>query len=173
MCTRRSGDVEDAKRQYRADRDPKELIFARRTLVHFAVDPHLVFLTTRLAGKRTRFLPFNVGSHGPGVSGGAGNPPAPADGYQTSYLWRQVWQWDNFLELLQRFVHVEVPKKGQANPHTSPLIFPRFHQWHAVKAMTAHAVREGAGPQLFDRALCRVRQVEHHRVAGPPAAQPA
>jgi type I restriction enzyme, R subunit len=138
-------DVEDAKAQYRQDRDPRELIFARRTLVHFAVDPHLVFLTTRLAGPQTRFLPFNVGSNGPGVSGGAANPPAPAEGYQTSYLWREVWQRDNFLELLQRFVHVAVPKKGQANPHTSPLIFPRFHQWHAVKRMTAHAAREGAG----------------------------
>jgi type I restriction enzyme, R subunit len=138
-------DVENAKAQYRTDRDPKELLFARRTLVHFAVDPHLVFLTTRLAGPQTRFLPFNVGSNGPGVSGGAGNPPAPADGYQTSYLWREMWQRDNFLELLQRFVHVEVPKKGPVNPHTSPLIFPRFHQWHAVKKMTAHAEREGAG----------------------------
>ncbi|GLH99797.1 type I restriction endonuclease subunit R [Phytohabitans aurantiacus] len=138
-------DVEKAKQQYREDRDAKELIFARRTLVHFAVDPHLVFLTTRLAGKATRFLPFNVGSNGPGVSGGAGNPPAPADGYQTSYLWREVWQRDNFLELLQRFVHVAVPKKGKANPHTSPLIFPRYHQWHAVRRMTAHASCEGAG----------------------------
>ncbi|HEU5109713.1 MAG TPA: type I restriction endonuclease, partial [Micromonosporaceae bacterium] len=138
-------DVEDAKRQYRKDRDPKELIFARRTLVHFAVDPHLVFLTTRLAGEKTRFLPFNVGSNGPGVSGGAGNPPAPADGYQTSYLWREVWQRDNFLELLQRFIHVAVPRKGKANPHTSPLIFPRYHQWHAVRRMVGHAAREGAG----------------------------
>ncbi len=138
-------DAEDAKTQYRKDRDPKELIFARRTLVHFAVDPHLVFLTTRLAGPQTRFLPFNVGSNGPGVSGGAGNPPAPADGYQTSYLWRDVWQRGNFLELLQRFVHVEVPKKGKADPHTGTLIFPRFHQWHAVTMMTAHAARERAG----------------------------
>ncbi|MGC4850900.1 type I restriction endonuclease subunit R [Micromonospora sp. DT15] len=138
-------DVEDAKRQYRTDRDAKELIFARRTLVHFAVDPHLVFLTTRLAGEQTRFLPFNVGSNGPGVSGGAGNPPAPADGYQTSYLWRQVWQRDNFLELLQRFVHVEVPRKGKAAPHASPLIFPRYHQWHAVRRMVEHASQHGAG----------------------------
>ncbi|MET8280286.1 DEAD/DEAH box helicase family protein [Micromonospora sp. NPDC005174] len=138
-------DVEDAKRQYRTDRDAKELIFARRTLVHFAVDPHLVFLTTRLAGEQTRFLPFNVGSNGPGVSGGAGNPPAPGDGYQTSYLWRQVWQGDNFLELLQRFVHVEVPRKGKAAPHASPLIFPRYHQWHAVRRMVEHASDHGAG----------------------------
>jgi type I restriction enzyme, R subunit len=137
--------VEGAKTQYRKERDPKELIFARRTLVHFAVDPHLVFLTTRLAGDETRFLPFNTGTAGPGASGGAGNPPAPADGYQTSYLWRDVWQPDNFLELLQRFVHVEVPRKGAANPHTSPLIFPRFHQWHAVRRMTEHAFKRGAG----------------------------
>ncbi|MEU8110859.1 DEAD/DEAH box helicase family protein [Micromonospora sp. NPDC048947] len=138
-------DVEDAKRQYRKDRDAKELIFARRTLVHFAVDPHLVFLSTRLAGEQTRFLPFNVGSNGPGVSGGAGNPPAPADGYQTSYLWRQVWQRENLLELLQRFVHVEAPKKGKAIPHVSPLIFPRYHQWHAVRRMVEHATDHGAG----------------------------
>jgi type I restriction enzyme R subunit len=138
-------DVEHAKAQYRSDRDPKEPIFARRTLAHFAVDPHLVFLTTRLAGAQTRFLPFNIGSNGPGVSGGAGNPAAPDGGYQTSYLWRETWQRDNLLELLQRFVHVEVPKKGQANPHTNPMIFPRFHQWHAVKTMTAHAATEGAG----------------------------
>jgi type I restriction enzyme, R subunit len=54
--------VRDAIHQYRADRDPKALIFARRAVVHFAVDPDLVFLTTRLAGEDTRFLPFNRGS---------------------------------------------------------------------------------------------------------------
>ena len=70
--------VEHAKEQYRRDRDPRELLFARRAQVHFAVDPELVFITTRLAGKATRFLPFNTGSDGPGVDGGAGNPPAGA-----------------------------------------------------------------------------------------------
>jgi type I restriction enzyme R subunit len=73
-------DVEHAKRQYREDRSPKELLFARRTLVHFAVDPDLVFLTTRLAGKATRFLPFNLGTGGAGHEGGAGRatrPPTP------------------------------------------------------------------------------------------------
>jgi type I restriction enzyme R subunit len=64
--------VEHAKEQYRRDRDPRELLFARRALVHFAVDPELVFITTRLAGKQTRFLPFDIGSEGPGVDGGAG-----------------------------------------------------------------------------------------------------
>ncbi|WP_395108855.1 type I restriction endonuclease subunit R [Actinomadura sp. SCN-SB] len=144
--------VADARRQYR-DRDPKELFFARRTLVHFAVDPDLVFLTTRLAGNKTRFLPFNTGSSGPGRSGGAGNPPPGDSGYRTSYLWEQVFQRDDFLELLQQFLHVEDPDaKAGKNPsfkpfaaHTQPLIFPRFHQWHAVKSLTADARARGAG----------------------------
>ncbi|HZL04496.1 MAG TPA: type I restriction endonuclease, partial [Coriobacteriia bacterium] len=67
-------DVEHAKRQYREDRSPRELLFAKRALVHFTVDPDLVFLTTRLAGRSTRFLPFNLGTGGPGNEGGAGNP---------------------------------------------------------------------------------------------------
>jgi type I restriction enzyme, R subunit len=146
--------VEDAKQQYRANRDPKELIFARRTLVHFAVDPDLAFITTRLAGAKTRFLPFNTGSAGPGRPGGAGNPTAgEPGGYRTSYLWEQVWQRDAWLDLIHRFLHVEdqnakkgrppAPRRGDA--HVQPLIFPRFHQWHAVRELIAHAAAHGAG----------------------------
>lgn len=75
--------VEHAMEQYRSDRNPADLIFAKRTLVHFAVDPHRVHMTTRLAKQRTRFLPFNQGSDGPGRTGGDGNPPNP-HGYQTA-----------------------------------------------------------------------------------------
>jgi type I restriction enzyme R subunit len=134
--------VEDAKRQYRDDRDPKELLFARRALVHFAVDPDLVFVTTRLAGKKTEFLPFNRGSE----SGGAGNPENP-DGYKSSYLWEQVWQRDAWLDILARFVHVqtqEVTENGKRrNERTT--IFPRFHQWDAVLKLAADARARGAG----------------------------
>ncbi|MFF6905968.1 type I restriction endonuclease subunit R [Streptomyces sp. NPDC012389] len=146
--------VEHAKRQYRFDRDPRELFFARRSLVHFAVDPDLVFLTTRLAGAQTRFLPFSMGTGGPGRIGGAGNPPSPSDTeHPTAYLWNQVWRRDNWLDLLHRYLHVEdeVAKAGKApryRPgavHTQPVIFPRFHQWDAVRKMTAHAARHGAG----------------------------
>lgn len=144
--------VADARAQYRR-RDPKALFFARRTLVHFAADPDLVFLTTRLAGNKTRFLPFNQGSNGPGKSGSAGNPPAADSAYRTSYLWEQVLQRDNFLELLQQYLHVEDAdaKAGRAPSfrpfaaHTQPLIFPRFHQWHAVKRLVADAREKGAG----------------------------
>ncbi|MGI5326690.1 type I restriction endonuclease subunit R [Actinomadura nitritigenes] len=144
--------VADARAQYRR-RDPKSLFFARRTLVHFAVDTDLVFLTTRLAGNRTRFLPFNEGSKGPGRSGTAGNRPAGETGYRTSYLWERVLQRDNFLELLQQYLHVEDAdaKAGKAPSfkpyaaHTQPLIFPRYHQWDAVKSLVADAREKGAG----------------------------
>lgn len=139
--------VEHAKQQYRHDRDPRELLFAKRALVHFAVDPDLVFVTTRLAGAKTRFLPFNTGSEGPGSSGGAGNPPAKPGGYRTSYLWEQVWQPDKWLDLLRRFLHVEKPPNGtkKLSVHAKPMIFPRYHQWHAVRELTAHAARHGSG----------------------------
>ncbi|GAB2859421.1 type I restriction endonuclease subunit R [Lentzea nigeriaca] len=135
--------VEHAKAQYRQDRDPKELLFAKRTLVHFAVDPDLVFITTRLAGEKTRFLPFNTGSNGPGVDGGAGNPEAKK-GYRTSYLWEQVWQRDSWLDLIRRFLHVE-NTGSRKSPHELPMIFPRFHQWHAVRKLTEHAAKHGSG----------------------------
>ena len=69
--------VEHAIHQYRQDRDPQNVTLARRCVVHFAVDPDQVTMTTRLAGAATQFLPFNQGSGGAGQQGGAGNPPNP------------------------------------------------------------------------------------------------
>lgn len=133
--------------QYRHDREPNEVFFAKRTLVHFAVDPDRAFVSTRLRGRDTQFLPFNVGSNGPGVAGGTGNPPAAPGSYSVAYLWEQIWQRDNWLEILQGFIHVQAPDKRGAreNPHTSPRIFPRYHQWDAVQKMVAHARVNGAG----------------------------
>lgn len=137
--------VEHAKGQYRSDRDPTELIFTRRVVANFAVDPDLVFVATQLKGKNTRFLPFNTGSEGPGRPGGAGNPAPTAYGsYSTSYLWEQVWQPDNWLDLLQRFVHLH-KSKTPGGGSTKSLIFPRFHQWDAVKKLTAHVAAHGPG----------------------------
>lgn len=141
--------VDNAITQYRHDRDPRELLFAKRALVHFAVDPELVFITTRLAGKVTCFLPFNTGSEGPGDPGGAGNPPAAPGRYRTSYLWEEVWQPDAWLDIIRRFMHLEDTdaKKGKRKPgpHNRTLIFPRYHQWHAVRELTAHAAQHGSG----------------------------
>jgi type I restriction enzyme, R subunit len=79
--------VENAKKQYVYDREPNEPIFQfkKRALVHFAVDTDEAYMTTKLDGKNTRYLPFNLG-----YNNGAGNPPNP-NGYRTSYLWEQVW----------------------------------------------------------------------------------
>ncbi|MYX01702.1 MULTISPECIES: type I restriction endonuclease [unclassified Streptomyces] len=137
--------VEQAKEQYRSDRDPTELIFTRRVIANFAVDPDLVFVATQLRGKNTRFLPFNTGSNGAGQPGGAGNPDPTAYGtYATSYLWEQVWARDNWLDLLQRFVHQQKTKTPGGGT-TKTTIFPRFHQWDVVKRLTTHAATHGVG----------------------------
>ncbi|MCL2583501.1 MAG: DEAD/DEAH box helicase family protein, partial [Streptosporangiales bacterium] len=139
--------AEDAIRQYR-QRDLNDPFFAKRTLVHFALDPDRAFIATRLTGENTEFLPFNVGSDGPGNPGGAGNPKSVRDDdYRISYLWNDIWQRDNWLEILQRFMHVETTDKSRAkaNPHTAKRIFPRFHQWHAVQRMVDDARTRGAG----------------------------
>jgi type I restriction enzyme R subunit len=133
--------VEHAIRQYRTDRDPKNVSLARRALVHFAVDPDRVAMTTKLAGQATQFLPFNLGH-----DGGAGNPPNP-DGHRTSYLWERVWTRDAWMDILARFINVERPSKGSpaARRAAEKIIFPRFHQWDAVLALEAHAKGHGAG----------------------------
>ncbi len=133
--------VEHAIEQYRNDRDPRIVLFARRAFVHFAIDAELAYMTTRLEGERTLFLPFNQGSGGAGRPGGKGNPGAE-DGHATSHVWREVWDRDRWIELIQKFVHVE-PAAKQGGPST--IVFPRYHQWHVVVECQAHARVHGAG----------------------------
>ena len=129
--------VEHAILQYRKNRDPRNRTLKRVGMVHFAVDPSSVSMTTHLAGKQTRFLPFNQGHHL-----GAGNPPNP-DGHRTAYLWERVWSRDAWMDILGRFIHVEKASKGSKKRPT--VIFPRFHQWDAVRRLEADAKARGAG----------------------------
>ncbi len=136
--------VQDAIRQYRTDRDPREPLLAYgRCLAHFAVDPDLVFVATQLEGPQTRFLPFNRGKFG-----GAGNPPVPPTqrGYPTSYLWDHIWARDSVLDLVQRFIH-EVEEEDDKGRKTGKRfqIFPRYHQLDAVRRLVADARTRGAG----------------------------
>jgi type I restriction enzyme, R subunit len=133
--------IEQAIKQYREDRDARNVTLARRAIVHFAVDPDSVAMTTRLEGKATRFLPFNLGNNL-----GKGNPPNP-DGHKTSYLWERVWSKDAWLDILHRFIHVDRPEKGSlvARRTAEKVIFPRYHQWDAVKKLEADAAANGAG----------------------------
>lgn len=135
---------DDAIKQYRHDRDPSNVLFARRAFVHFAVDAEQAYMTTRLSGKSTRFLPFNQGSAGAGCPGGAGNPTADA-GHATAYLWRQVWGRGRWLELIQKFVHVEPPPAGAPKNAKPTIVFPRFHQWDVVLESANHGRLHGPG----------------------------
>lgn len=140
--------VEDAKHQYKTDRDTKEKLFEfkKRALVHFAVDDDLVFMTTRLNGAKTFFLPFNLG-----CDGGAGNPPAADSGYRTSYLWREVLQSDSLMDILGRFMHLQVEDKkvvtdkGIKKIRKESMIFPRYHQLDSVRKLVSHSKGNGAG----------------------------
>ena len=138
--------VEDARQQYQRDRDPNEPIFAfkRRALVHFGVDTESVLMTTRLAGAATRFLPFDKGN-----AGGAGNPPDPAGRtYRTAYLWEDLLQRDSLLDLLARFIHLQIEeKRDDAGRKTKveTMIFPRYHQLDAVRMLVNSARHDGAG----------------------------
>lgn len=135
--------VDHARAQYKNDRDPRNVLFGRRAFVHFAADAELAYMTTRLDGPKTVFLPFNQGSGGAGRPGGAGNPGIE-DGHPTCYLWRQVWDRDRWLELIQKFVHVE-PADPVVKGSRSTIVFPRFHQWDVVAECQAHARVHGAG----------------------------
>ncbi len=137
----------DAVRQYRDDRDGRDLLFAfkKRALVHFAVDPDEAWMTTRLEDKETRFLPFNRGN-----DHGAGNPPVEDD-WKTHYLWDEVLQANSLLEILQRFMHLEVKTiqvktdQGARTLRQEAMIFPRYHQLDAVRKVVQHARANGAG----------------------------
>lgn len=136
-------EVKDAKNQYVTDRDNRELLFQfkRRALVHFALDPDEAWMTTRIEGKNTRFLPFNKG-----YNEGAGNPPNP-DGYKTAYLWEDIWTKDSWLDVIGRFSHLEqdTVKLNGKTVKKEKLIFPRFHQLDVVRKLTGDAKSKGAG----------------------------
>lgn len=139
--------VEDAMRQYRQDRNPQGKLFdfKKRALVHFAVDTQEVYMTTKLEGEGTRFLPFNRG-----FNDGKGNPPVEND-VRTAYLWREVLRKDSLMELIGRFLHLSREERkvrlssGFRYITTESMIFPRFHQLDAVRKLIAHTKAHGAG----------------------------
>lgn len=146
--------VDNAIRQYKTTRLPKDpetkkpeplLTFKRGALVHFAVSQYEVYMATKLAGSDTYFLPFNKGT----AEGGAGNDvPDDANRYATDYLWNEVLTPDNLLNIIGRFVHLQIEEKEDWEGRKSKketLIFPRYHQWDVVNRLVDAAKREGTG----------------------------
>jgi len=138
-------DVQNARKQYIEDRDPRELLFQfkKRALVHFAVDTDEIYTTTRIDGRRTKYLPFNLGDNN-----SAGNPPNPK-GYKTAYLWEYVWAKDSWMDIIGRFLHLQIEdiedKSTGQKYKKETMIFPRYHQLDSVRKLSGHAKESGAG----------------------------
>ena len=134
----------NAIKQYMQDRDPKgePLLEFQRCLVHFAVGTEKVFMTTKLAGKSTYFLPFNKGLQNY-------NP----DGFATAYLWEDILRKDSVLDLVQNFINLQedvdksydAKTKKLVEKKSTKLLFPRFHQLKAVRKILAQLKIDGTG----------------------------
>lgn len=136
-----SQNVIDAMEQYKSDRKPvktSRVLRPGRCLVHFAVSDAEVYMTTKLAGNATTFLPFNRGRE----NGHAGNDPIPG-GIATEYLWKQVLERELFLRILGNFAFFEPKNKRVGADGT--LIFPRYHQLRAVERVVADISEQGPG----------------------------
>ncbi|WP_223145937.1 type I restriction endonuclease subunit R [Iodobacter fluviatilis] len=150
--------VQSAIKQYKTTRLPVDpiakkpeplLSFKRGAIVHFAVSQYEVHMATQLAGDATYFLPFNKGT----AEGGAGNDvPADVNQYATDYLWNEVLLPDNLLNILARYVHLQIEEKedfeGRKYKKES-MIFPRYHQWDVVNKLIQAAKAEGPGQKYL------------------------
>lgn len=131
----------DAILQYREARDPNARLFRFKAgcLVNFAMDLNEVYMTTRLAGKGTYFLPFNMGK-GSGVETGKGNPVFE-DKYSVSYMWEDILSKDTLTELITRFVfierHTERDEVTGKEREKENVIFPRYHQLDVIRKLLA------------------------------------
>ncbi len=136
--------VINAISQYRTDRDQKEkLLGFRRCLTHFAVDTEQAYMTTRLSGLTTYFLPFNKGNNG-----SSGNPDAPKGKYKTHYLWEEIWSKDSIFDLIGNFIQDVIEEKEDKNGKKrkeEKIIFPRYHQLETVKRIVEDTKVHGAG----------------------------
>ncbi len=145
-CQFTGQNTDNAIKQYKFDRATKDALFEfkNRVLVHFAVDISNVYMTTKLEGANTYFLPFNQGSNGAGNVGGKGNPINP-DGYDTAYLWEQVLCKDRLLEIIHKYLHFQVERDEKGTIKSERMIFPRYHQLDVVTKLLADVKKNGSG----------------------------
>lgn len=140
-CNTAGQSYQDAIYQYRTQRNPKTRLFLFNAgcLVNFAMDLEEVYMTTRLAGEATFFLPFNMGN-GEGVNAGAGNPVFE-DKYSVSYMWEDILTKDTILDLISKFIFVEIKEKVDNQTRkikrSENLIFPRYHQLDVIRKLLA------------------------------------
>lgn len=121
--------VNNAIKQYRTDRDPKDLIFMpKRCAVHFAVDDEQVMMCTELKGDSSWFLPFNKG-----VDGSAGNP-VNTNGLKTTYLWEEILTKHSLSDIVENYAQViKIHDENTGRLKSEKCIWPRYHQLDAVR----------------------------------------
>ncbi len=125
-------------RQYKYERDVQQpLLSFGRCLVHFAVDTDEVYMTTKLDGGKTFFLPFNKGHNH-----GKGNPPNPF-GHKSNYLWEEVFTRESLANIIQHFVRFDGTTSDPLKKRT--LFFPRYHQLDVVRKIVSHTRKNGVG----------------------------
>lgn len=137
-CNFAGQSVDDAIYQYRVDRNPKTRLFLFKsgTLVNFAMDLNEVYMTTKLTGEDTFFLPFNRGN-GIGVQAGKGNPIIEGEEYPVEYMWNDILKKDTIIDLISKFIFLEVKEEedeltGKTKVKEN-IIFPRYHQLDAIR----------------------------------------
>ena len=146
-CNHAGQSYQDAIYQYRVDRNPKTRLFLFKagTLVNFAMDLNECYMTTRLAGDSTFFLPFNMGN-GFGVDAGAGNPLFK-DKYSVSYIWEDILKKDTILDIISKFMFIKTDEKDDEltgkKKVTETLIFPRYHQLDVLRKLLADVKENG------------------------------
>ena len=151
-CNAAGQSYQDAIYQYRTSRNPKTRLFWFKAgcLVNFAMDLNEVYMTTRLAGDATFFLPFNMG-RGEGVNTGAGNPTYE-DRYSVSYMWEDILTKDTILDLIGKFIFIETKEKEDEltgkKKTTETVIFPRYHQLDLIRKLLSD-VRENRTSQNY------------------------
>ena len=125
-------------KQYKQDRNPKEtLLNFARCIVHFAIDTDEAYMTTKLEGQKTFFLPFNKGNNY-----GAGNPVNP-NGYKTAYIWEEIFSKNSLADIIQHFVKLNGEEKDKLSSRT--LFFPRYHQLDVVRKLLYDVSVNGVG----------------------------
>ena len=147
-CNVAGQSYEDAIYQYRTERNPKTRLFLFKAgaLVNFAMDLEQVYMTTKLEKDATFFLPFNMGN-GEGVNAGAGNPIFE-DKYSVFYMWEDVLTKDSILEIISKFMFIEVKEKEDEATGKKKIkeniIFPRFHQRDVLHKILADVYENGS-----------------------------
>ncbi len=140
-CNVSGQSYEDAIYQFRKERNPKTRLFLFKAgcLVNFAMDLEEVYMTTKLAGDATFFLPFNMGN-GEGVNAGKGNP-VYEDKYSVWYMWEDILKKDTVLDLISKFIFIEskenVDEVTGKKTIKESVIFPRYHQLDVIRKLLA------------------------------------